>query len=164
MTRTRPPQAFAHTGTHTHTHTSLWAPHSPWGEMSPPRPPPGAVPPAALDLHLSSRPLHTDVAKSQGTPLSGSGVFEGGGRYVCLRACIRACVFLRVCVCAQKGGVYPQTQVAQFFGKSPAHPRGKSRRRRWWGGGDRGLGGTKPYFKLAENRGLYAVMLGPPPM
>lgn len=32
------------------------------------------------------------------------------------------------------------------------------------GEGDRGLRGTKPYFKLAENRGLYAVMLGPPPM
>lgn len=28
--------------------------------------------------------------------------------------------------------------------------------------GGRGLGGTKLYFKLAENRGLYAVMLGPP--
>lgn len=87
----------------------------------------------------------------------------------CALACIRACVsvFLRVCVYVQKegwGGVYPQTQVAQFFGKSLAHPRGKSRRRRWWGGGDQGLGGTKPYFKLAENRGLYAVMLGPPPM
>lgn len=30
--------------------------------------------------------------------------------------------------------------------------------------GNQGLGGTKPYFKLAENRGLYAVMLRPPPM
>lgn len=38
------------------------------------------------------------------------------------------------------GGVYPQTQVAQFFGESLAHPRGKSRRRRWWGEGTAALG------------------------
>lgn len=87
---------------------------------------------------------------------------------VCVRVHVAAYVHEWVFACAyiyvRRRGVYPQTQVAQFFGKSLAHPGGKCRRRRWWGGGGRGLGGTKPYFNLAENRGLYAVMQGPPPM
>lgn len=61
-------------------------------------------------------------------------------------------VFLCVCVYLQRvvvvvvvlvvlgRGVYPQTQVAQFFGESLAHPRGKSRRRRWGGEGTAALG------------------------
>lgn len=84
--------------------------------------------------------------------------------YIHVCVSVHVPVYVHASVFERRRGVYPQTQVAQFFGKSLAHPRGKSRRRRWWGGGGRGLGGTKPYFKLAENRGLYAVMLGPPPM
>lgn len=64
-------------------------------------------------------------------------------------------IYIRVCSCLC------QTERQKFFGNSLAHPRGKRRRS---GGGDGGLAGTKAYFKLAENRGLYAVMLGAPPM
>ncbi len=126
LTRTRPPQAFAHTGTHTHTHTHTHLSVGPplslgWDE--PTKAPPGAVPPAALDLHLSYQPLHTDVAKSQGTPLSGSGV-EGGGRYVCLCMCVQVCTCLYTCMCERvfacvyicaEGGSIPRHKLLSFL-------------------------------------------------
>lgn len=107
--------------------------------MNPPRPLPELFPVQAQDLHLSYQQLHADVAESQWTPLSGSGGWEWWKICALLCTCLLSCMCERVCAVDGWGwwgwGGYPQTQVAQFFGKSLAHPGGKSRRRRWWGEG-----------------------------
>lgn len=167
LTRTRPPQAFAHL--HTHKHTSLWAPHSPRDEMSTPSP--------LLKL-LPKQPWIsnslTNLSTQTGPTARGRHFRDQGLRVVedmrvyasvckCARACICACVsvFLHVCICVE-GGVYPQTQVAQFFGKSLAHPRGKSRRRRWWRGRGPRPWGNKALFQTCRKQGSLCCDAGAP--
>lgn len=97
LTRTRPPQVFAHTdNTQTHTYLSLGplGPHS-LGWDEPTKAPCGT---AVLDFHLCYKPLRTDVAKSQGMPLLGPGARNI--RYVCLymHASLRECMCLFMCM------------------------------------------------------------------
>ncbi len=68
-----------------------------------------------------------------------------------------------MCVCAE-GGSIPRHKLLSFL--ESLWPTQEERVEGGGGGGEgtEALGGTKPYFKLAENRGLYAVMLGPPSM
>lgn len=77
--------------------------------------------------------------------------------------CIYECVFAYVCIC-EEGGSIPRHKLLSFLESLWPTQEERVGGGGGGGGGDRGLGGTKPYFKLAENRGLYAVMLGPPPM
>ena len=93
-----------------------------WDE--PTKAPPRAVPPAALHLHLSYRPLHTDVAKSQGTPLTG---IRGWGWWkmcgyvcVCVCVCVHVPIYVHVWVCfyvciCLEGGSIPRHKLLSFL-------------------------------------------------